>query len=234
MAGLTEGWADVYPDGYAGSYHADGFAAASVVMWVGTVPEAVVTQAAPYGNSLAFDTSAPISARAFDQLTRGAAALLASNGHDEAIVEPSLKTKFLNVVIQGDDPAAPGLASAKKSIETLLPEGVTSIVTERDGQLVDRATRLFHGGTKIHDANRSSRFCTSAFAVTRAQDNGLITAGHCRRMTRYKIPLDGRVRVLTEEGMHEGAQGDSGGPWYLDFKAVGITMGYSVDDAKIA
>lgn len=98
------------------------------------------------------------------------------------------------------------------SLKALLPNGVISKVTERDGQLVDSATRTFHGGTKIHNANTSSNYCTSAFAVTRAQDDGLITTGHCRRMTRYRIPLDGRVRVLTEEGMHEGAQGDIG--WY--------------------
>lgn len=107
---------------------------------------------------------------------------------------------------------ARGRGIAVLSLKTLLPVGVTSNVTERDGQLVDSATRTFHGGAKIHDANRSSRYCTSAFAVTRGQDDGLITAGHCTGMTRYRIPLDGRVRVLTEEGMHEGAQGDIG--WY--------------------
>jgi len=212
VAGLIAEWAAVYPNGYAGAYHADGFVAASVVMWVGTVPRAVSAQAAPHGVSLSFDTSSPISANAYDQLARDAAALLASTGHSEAIVEPSPKTKSLDVIVRGDDSAAPRLDATRLSLKTLLPVGVTSNVTERDGQLVDSATRTFHGGAKIHDANRSSRYCTSAFAVTRAQDDGLITAGHCTRMTRYKIPLDGRVRTLTEEGLHLGSQGDIG--WY--------------------
>lgn len=212
VSALIEGWASLYPDGYAGAYHADGFVAASVVMWVGTVPEAVLAQAAPYGLSLSFDTSSPISASAYDQLTRDAAALLASNGHNEAIVEPSPMTKSLAILIRADDLAAPGLDATEKHLKTLLPEGITSNVMEKDGQLVDSTAAVFHGGTRIHRAWTSRQRCTSAFTVTRGRTSGLLTAGHCDGMTRYKIPFDGRVRVLTEQGMHEGVQGDIG--WY--------------------
>lgn len=219
-------WESSYPDTFAGSFHADGFAASTTVRFVGSVPASVQAQAANLESlasvgKIVFDTTATRTKRELRSSYLRAVSLLEDAGIQEAETTYSLRSQNIEVTLRVDDDVSlpPEYATSDAVKSMLESNGVGSVTLKAiTGRLVHTESGVY-GGDKVRDVSEGSD-CTSAFAVTDGSTDGILTAAHCEDRDLYvAVNGDGGTFSMSYQEGHKGAQGDMA--WYSTTGAEG-------------
>lgn len=186
-----------YPESYAGGIFAEGPGAASIVRFVGKVPQEAAEEAERAGIRVEFEGNAKYSEAALQERSRKV--------HDYLLRELGYKEVVTAVTTTDDGVIASVVGDSRRDLKlpAELQEGVQ--VTEYEESVaMDEHTR---GGARVLDDGVFE--CTSGFTVRSTNGvTGVLTAGHCNGINQYQQPSNGLVYGLTHQAQHISTFGD--------------------------